>query len=226
MKLTVLGKYGPFPTADGATSSYIIESGKTRVNMDFGSGALSRTLKVTNALPRTIVLSHLHFDHMSDLLPLVYSLSAPIDVYLPFDESPMHELISSLPAFNAIRITDGMSAKIGELDFTFTRLVHPVESYGMRISDGKSCFFYSGDTVFDERIQTAAKGCKAILLDACCPSSLQGKTPHMTIADARRIADITKARTLITHVHPSLPPEEEAAANGLEAVKELESYEI
>ena len=226
MKLTVLGKYGLYPQAGGATSSYIIESGAHIVNLDFGSGALSRTLSATGKLPSAIVFSHLHFDHTSDILPLVYALKSPIDVLLPFDDSPIFELVSGLPMFNAVRITDGLETDIDGLKFKFVRLTHPVESYGMRISDGKSDFFYSGDTVYDDRILTAANGCSLVLLDACATRAAAGKVPHITIEEAKKIRDALNVRVLLSHVLPGYPPYAEAEANGLEVVEELKSYEI
>ena len=75
MKLTVLGCNGPYPAAGGACSGYLLEAENTRVLLDCGTGVLA-------ALPArmapeeldAVVLSHLHYDHMSDMLPLIYRM--------------------------------------------------------------------------------------------------------------------------------------------------------
>ena len=75
MKLTVLGCNGPYPEPDGACSGYLLESGETRVLIDCGTGTLAR---LTAIMPPekldAVILSHLHYDHMSDMLPLIYKL--------------------------------------------------------------------------------------------------------------------------------------------------------
>ena len=75
MKLTVLGKYGPYPAANGATSGYLLQSGNENVLIECGSGVLSRLQRFValNDLS-AIVLSHLHSDHMADMLILRYAL--------------------------------------------------------------------------------------------------------------------------------------------------------
>ena len=226
MKLTVLGKYGPYPAAGGGTSSYLMESGKTRVNIDFGSGAVSRTLKATGKLPETIVLSHLHFDHTSDLLPLVYAIKKPTVVYMPFDDSPICEIVSSLPVFSPVKISDGLKTQIGDMTFEFIRLPHPAESYGMKISDGKTSFFYSGDTVYDERIADKMRNCSLALLDAAQPTECASGKPHMSIREAKKLFDETGVKVLLTHVSPELSPYEEAKLLGLEVAEEMKVYEI
>ena len=77
MELTVLGMNGPFPAANGATSGYLMRGEKTRVAMDMGSGTLGR---LTALMPPekldALLLSHWHFDHCSDVLPLLFRLQA------------------------------------------------------------------------------------------------------------------------------------------------------
>ena len=73
MKLTVLGKYGPYPKAGGATTSYLLECGVKKLLIDAGSGSLSRVQEYC-ALDELdgIILTHLHSDHCSDMFILRY----------------------------------------------------------------------------------------------------------------------------------------------------------
>ena len=77
MKLTILGNNGPYPAPGGACSGYLLssDSGDTRILIDCGTGVLCRLMDECppEALD-AVVLSHLHFDHMSDMLPMQYAL--------------------------------------------------------------------------------------------------------------------------------------------------------
>lgn len=55
MKLTVLGKYGPYPAVGGATSGYLLETGKASFVLDMGSGVF-RGSRVKSRPKKSIVL--------------------------------------------------------------------------------------------------------------------------------------------------------------------------
>jgi hypothetical protein len=103
MKLTVLGKYGPWPAAGGACSGYLVETEDVRLMLDCGCGTLGRLQQHCRleALDG-IVLSHLHPDHMGDIPALRYALphyvgtglmEARLPVFLP--DAP-HELANPI----------------------------------------------------------------------------------------------------------------------------------
>lgn len=227
MKLTVLGKYGPYPAAGGATSGYLVRSGKTAVLLDCGSGVLARLAQhlPLHALD-AIVLSHLHFDHMADLLPLVYALGKKtINLYLPLTECPQYDLLSTCDCFNFIPVVHRREIKIGDLSMQFFAGRHPIESYATRISCDKRTLFYSGDTVFFDKLTTYAAGSDTLLLDCAQPSSAKN-TPHMTLAEGAFLQKTTGARLLVTHVHPEFPPYTEAKTLRLEVVEENMTYSV
>ena len=106
MKLTILGNNGPYPAPGGACSGYLLssDSGNTNVLLDCGTGVLSN---LSRHLPweslSAVILSHLHYDHMSDLLPMQYALqfhprSAPLPVIAPETPSEVRRLLDA-PAY-------------------------------------------------------------------------------------------------------------------------------
>ena len=102
MKLTILGKYGPYPAAGGACSGYLIEQGSTRVLIDCGNGVLSRLQQVCKIKDLSaIVLSHLHSDHMADMLVLRYALEiGRVRGILDMDPIPLTCLKARLKPMN------------------------------------------------------------------------------------------------------------------------------
>ena len=76
MKIKVIGKYGRYAPFNAATNCYLIqsESGKNIV-LDLGSGGLSGLQKYIDIKDiDMVIITHLHFDHASDLGVLAYSL--------------------------------------------------------------------------------------------------------------------------------------------------------
>ena len=71
MKLTVLGRHGPFPAPGGACSGYLIEAGDTKLCVDLGSGTLGN---LRNILPGL----KLRFGEVTVTL---YSSAHPVETY-------------------------------------------------------------------------------------------------------------------------------------------------
>lgn len=75
MKLTVLGNNGPFPSPGGACSGYLLEEDSTKILIDCGNGVLSNLQKICPFEDLSaIILTHLHSDHISDLMVLRYAV--------------------------------------------------------------------------------------------------------------------------------------------------------
>ena len=71
MKLTILGKWSPYPPAGGACPGYLVEADGVRILLDCGSGVVSSLHRVGTAFDlNAIVISHLHPDHFTDIYPL------------------------------------------------------------------------------------------------------------------------------------------------------------
>ena len=61
MKLTVLGRHGPFPAPGGACSGYLVQAGDTALVLELGPGSLSNLRRIyPNINVDGILLSHLH----------------------------------------------------------------------------------------------------------------------------------------------------------------------
>lgn len=227
MKLTVLGKYGPFPPAGGATSGYLLRHGDTAIALDLGSGTLARLQQhVPLSALDAVVLSHLHLDHIADLLPLVYALGGKtLNLYLPMFDSPQYDLIASFDCFHLIPIFDRREIRVKDVGLTFCQMQHPVESYGVCVEGGGRKLFYSGDTVFHDKLIPCAASSDLLLLDCAQPSDHKG-APHMTLSEGALIARTTGKRVLATHVHPLYSPYAEAKTLGLEVAEEGASYSI
>ena len=203
MKLTVLGCNGPFPPADGACSGYLLESGDTRVLLDCGTGVLAR---LTAILPPeeldAVVLSHLHYDHMSDMLPLIYRTAGKkrLTVYAPTAPETVRALLAD--AFDLRDVAQG--GQIGELTFSALPVRHPVPCFATRFEAVGKAFCYTGDTNTCAALAAFAAGCDLLLADACFTDALWAESkPHLSARLAAEAARDAGVKGLVlTHFNP------------------------
>lgn len=206
MKLTVLGKYGPYPPSGGATSGYLIKSKTQNALLDCGSGTLSRlTGQIDLKDLSFIIFSHLHFDHVSDFGVLSYALSfcgrkGKVNVYLPNFESAVYTALSKIDKFNLINVCEGKVYSEGDLTFSFYKMTHPVLSYGVKITDGNSTFSYTGDTTFNDDLPFLISGSDLAVCDgAFLETDFDDNKPHMSIKQASSLAKYSK-KVLVSHI--------------------------
>lgn len=208
MKLTILGNNGPYPCAGGACSGYLLrsDSGRTSLLIDCGTGVLASFSKVLDwDMLDAVILSHLHFDHMSDMLPMQYALqfhprAEALPVYAPLTPAPVRALLE-VPAYALHPMED---AQIGEFSVRFFPGRHPVQSFAMRIACDGAAFVYTGDTNEIEGLDRFAEHADLLLADAGLSSAdWKQAAPHLSAAGCGRLARCAGVkRLLLTHLNP------------------------
>lgn len=205
MKLTVLGCNGPYPAAGGACSGYLLEAENTRVLLDCGTGVLAAlTARMAPEELDAVVLSHLHYDHMSDMLPLIYRMQGKrrLPVYTPQAPAEMRSLLAG-----AFEMHDLEHAEhIGALSLSVLPVRHSVPCFAVRCTgDGKS-FCYTGDTNTCDGLTSWARDCDLLLADACFTDALWAENkPHLSARLAAQAAREAGAKRLVlTHFTPGV----------------------
>ena len=204
MKLTVLGKYGPYPQGENtACSGYLIEDGNTKILVDCGPGVLSRLqsfidIKTLDA----IYLTHLHYDHTSDLLPLRYyldDLNHDINIITHITDTPYADILLNHKHFILTHIDETSIINIGSLNLTFYKMGHPVVNHGILIKGTKNLGI-TGDTVYCKNVLKLANESDYLLADCSKPIGFTG--PHMSADYAFKIIKKTNTTILATHATP------------------------
>lgn len=212
MRLTILGNNGPYPAAGGACSSYLLESdsGNTAILVDCGAGALAR-LEERLPIERldAVVLSHLHYDHMSDMLPLHYALqfrprARALDVYAPRTPGDVRALLED----RQIDLWPMREAVVGEMSLSFCPARHPVETYAVAVTCDGARFVYTGDTNTDSAVELFCSGADLLLADAgLSTADYAQEAPHLSAALCGKLArDAGVKRLLLTHFNPKYNP--------------------
>lgn len=224
MKLTSLGGSAAGPNPGQGCSGYLIESNGTHIVLDLGPGTLPELrLHADYRTLDAVVLSHLHLDHLLDILSLRYTLAynpvpapRPAPVWLPPGGRTLFTRIASafsdpescssyFSVFALAEFDPDSPLKIGAVTVRFHPTVHYVPCWAMRISDGRSGdLFYTADTGPAGRLASFARGCRVVIAEGTArPETLEAWATrgHLTPFEAGALARDAEAETLVlTHL--------------------------
>lgn len=244
MKLTILGNNGPYPAAGGACSGYLLRGGGVNILIDCGNGVLSNLQKFASFEELdAIILTHLHSDHISDMMVLKYAVQIKkkrglfdknLTVYASPEPAEEYKRLDVSDAFDLKPITGELVLNVGAVRMTFARMKHPSPDFAVSAEHDGKRFVFSGDTSWTEDIIAFARNADVLMLDAglFAREKKDDNVPHLTAEECGIVARRAGAgRLLLTHFWPEADVNElanEAKANfdNTEAVKLLQEYEI
>ncbi|MCF6093140.1 MBL fold metallo-hydrolase [Microaerobacter geothermalis] len=155
MKLTVLGYQSPIPGPGGATPGYLIETGRGALLLDCGSGVISQLMKVFDPeLLDGVILSHLHFDHITDIHILKYVMmmaatqgkrKKPLPIYAPNYPTDIFKQLF-YRYFSLHPIDQNSTLRLIGLDISFLQTDHPIPCLAVKLTDHRKTILYGADT--------------------------------------------------------------------------------
>ncbi len=208
MKITIIGCRGAYPEQNQATSGYLIETSKTKVLLDCGSGVLSKVQKyILLENLDGVIFSHYHFDHCADLGCLQYATMIlmqlgnrlkPLVLYGPGKE----EQLTYGEYCIGKSYLHTKHFQIGDLIFTNQKNVHDVPSYALRVEDFyRNSIVYSGDTGFYTELAKIAQNADLFLCESSLYQEQKGKIEgHLCSTEAGKLAEQAQVKQLcLTH---------------------------
>ncbi|NLJ33922.1 MAG: MBL fold metallo-hydrolase [Firmicutes bacterium] len=221
MQLVVLGTNGPYPGAGQACSGYLLRSNKTRILLDCGSGVLSRLQCCEDLnLLSAVVLSHLHYDHISDLYVLRFAIDAarrsglrsnPLPIYAPPKPADIFASLNYKDNIALHPIRGGEALELGDFTLSFLATHHSIPSLAIRVTGGGRSFAYSGDTEYFPALVPFIASANLFLCEANHRQHdiAAAKVNHMSALEAATLArDAGVDRLLLTHFSPGIVLEE------------------
>jgi ribonuclease BN (tRNA processing enzyme) len=219
--VTVLGCDASYPSAGGACSGYLVQSGSTSVWMDAGTGTMANLQRFVDidALDG-IVISHSHPDHWTDLLVYhhlvkYYRVRERVPVYSPRRVLELLEASNrEAPPLDWHVVDETSSVRIGGMTFTFSRTDHPVETLAVRAEGLGAAVAYSADTGPAWSLSSLGargvggphdQGIGLALVEATLDPEHEGVVQHLSGRQAGAMAETAGARALVlTHIDPGI----------------------
>lgn len=206
MFVKVMGLSGAYPAANGACSGFLVTEGDSRLMLDFGSGVLPRLMALMDpAQLSAIVMSHWHFDHASDLLPLSYYLDINklrLRLVGPPEPNPIEPLLRDRP-FDFDNLLE--THDIAGLRLEAQLVKHPVPAYALKLTNSQGkVLVYTGDAVGGDGLEDFCRGADLLICDAAFTrAQWHAELPHFSAAQAGELARAAGVKSLmLTHFMP------------------------
>ena len=221
MRVTFLGTGSAMPTGDRFQTGIVVADGGDRLLIDCGSGVLHRLQSDGPGYEAidTVLLTHHHLDHVSDLMPLLKArwlageeeltvagpagTEALLEGLLDVHEY-MHDRIDL-----TVRELDAGAATVGGFELEARWTEHSLPCLAYRFGDR---FAFSGDSEAFAGLAEFVDGTAVVAHDCSFPDEIEVSN-HATpaeLGETLAAADVDVGRLYLTHRYPHTDGKEEA----------------
>jgi ribonuclease BN (tRNA processing enzyme) len=218
MRITVLGKSPAWQDAGGACSGYLIEGGGVRVLLDCGPGVFGKLRTVAGYVDiDAVVISHLHADHVNDLVTFASALrygtrreTPPRLIAPPGAEDVLARLCQGgsmraehISGAFALEVYDPAdTVAVGGLRLRFRPVPHFIPCNAVEIAEDGARLTFSADCGPNDALVEFARGTALLIVEATLPKPDEG---HLTPFEAgEHGARAGAARCVLTHFSDQL----------------------
>ena len=254
MRITVLGKSPAWQDAGGACSGYLVETGGTCLLLDCGPGVLGRLRTLRDyASVDAVVISHVHADHVLDLVPYASALTySPRGAAGELPRPALHVPPGAVERLAALSVGAGMRAdhverpfavreytpeetlEAGPLRVRFRPVPHYVPSHAIEVTDGQVRVTFGSDCGPNPALAEFARETDLLLVEATLREPDTGDPRgHLTAHEAGEHGRRAGARRLVlTHFSDELDAEwaraeaERTFGGPVEVAREGAVYEL
>ncbi len=212
-RLTVIGCSGTYSSPDTSCSSYLLRSATTTVLLDAGPGSsmeLQRHINLEDL--DAIILSHEHPDHWTEMPVLYHAYRYGLErfgVTVYGTKGTKTALLAVTPeanetAFSWTTIDESSTVTIGDINFSFSRTDHPVETLAILAESEGVRIGYSADTGPGWSPESFGQDIDVFVYETTLPEELEEfGIPHVTGRQAgTRATAAGVGHLVITHVPP------------------------
>ncbi len=223
MRLVVLGGSAACPNPGQGCSGYLVLEGDAALLLDCGPGTLPQLLQhISLDTLDAVIISHLHQDHVLDLVPLRYGLKyAPglrrrrLPIWLPPGGRRYLDELARVVSLGSERSDDFFTETFEVQEYdprhslqvrSWSILFHPtrhwVPCWALRIEGRQSTIAYLADTGWDNSLISFAQDVDLLIVEATLPPDIENgaREGHLDAEEAGRLAALARTRhVLLTH---------------------------
>ncbi|WP_280537433.1 MBL fold metallo-hydrolase [Halopenitus sp. POP-27] len=224
MRLTVLGSGSAMAVPDRAQTGLLLETGDRALLVDCGSGVLGRLAGTDVGYEGvgTVLLTHHHLDHVSDLLALLKARWLAGEDHLEVLGPPgtkslldglldVHDYLDGRVDLGVREVTADGEFSAGGFDVAATETRHSMPGHAYRFAPTDSAVtarngpvVFSGDTEAFAGVARFADGATVLLHDCSFTDDVDDETSnHPTPTRlGETLADVDVGRLYLTHLYP------------------------
>ena len=222
MRLEVLGKSPAWTDSGGACSGYLVREGATALLLDCGNGVFGKLrARIDPFAVDAVVLTHLHADHVVDILPFAYALRyspherrpGALPLYVPpGSHGRLRTMIGSWgpedlldAAFDVYEYDPAAVLEVGALALRFCEVPHYTRTWAVELRAGAASpaprVVYGADCAPNDALVEFARNADVLLVEATLTEpETDGERGHLTPAEAGALAARAGARrVVVTH---------------------------
>ncbi len=235
MEITFLGTGVAIPQKGRVQSGVLVRLEEKPLLIDCGSGVLSRfpEAEVSHTEVDTILLSHLHLDHVADVLPLIKANwlrgNTYMKIYGPEGTDDWfskvvdaYEYISDEVDVDVVELLPGkdFTPEGFDCEITCTAAAHSVPTLAYRVTAEDGEFVYSGDTEPSRNIMDLAAESDLLIHECSFPASIKvtNHTTPSTLAELLEEYNDEIGSICLTHFYPDMRGHER------ETIQRLQGY--
>ncbi|MGA1843944.1 MAG: MBL fold metallo-hydrolase [bacterium] len=223
MRLTILGSGTCVPSLTRNASGYHLSVSDRHILVDCGGGTLLQLERtgISYQVIDAVFITHLHPDHVSDLIPFIQALVATPGLVRTKDlliagpegirrfmESCVFGLLQRPKTFacEIVEMEDRLS--LGDTLVLATRTLHSENSLAYRFETGETSVVFTGDCDYDQNLASFSAGADLLIIDCSFPDAMKVRG-HLVPRECGLIAKKAGIRRLIlSHIYPTSFPDD------------------
>ena len=232
MDVTFLGTGSAMPTPGRMQSGLLVDDGERSLLVDCGSGVLNRLAGTDTGYDgvATVLVSHHHLDHVSDLLALLKARwlagEEHLEVVGPTGTKRLldgllsvHEYLDGRVDLHVREVVAGESFEAGGFTVESRDTRHSMDGLAYRVSADSTgpTFAYTGDTEAFEAMARFVEGCRVVAHDCSFPDGVD-VSGHPTPSQlGAAFAESDVEHLYLTHLYPHTEDHHDAMRSAVSA---------